>query len=147
MAFCRRLSQEEGKEYRLPTEAEWEYACRAGSATRWCFGDNASQLDEYAWYERNSGRTTHPVAQKKPNAWGLYDMHGNVWEWCADWYDADYDQQSPADDPKGPASGALRVVRGGSWFVVPGLSRSAIRVRNHPGVRIPVAGFRVARTP
>ncbi|GIW90010.1 MAG: hypothetical protein KatS3mg109_0442 [Pirellulaceae bacterium] len=145
--FCRRLSQKEGKEYRLPTEAEWEYACRAGSTTRWSFGNDASELGEYAWYGGNSGGTTHPVGQKKPNAWGLYDMHGNVWEWCADWYDEVYYRTSPLDDPKGPDSGRFRVLRGGSWvYHRPGTFRCAFRYNGRPDLRYDAGGFRVART-
>jgi formylglycine-generating enzyme required for sulfatase activity len=145
--FCRRLSQKEGKEYRLPTEAEWEYACRAGSTTGWCFGDNESELGQYAWYSGNSGRGTHPVGQKKPNAWGLYDMHGNVWEWCADWYGKDYYRTSPLDDPKGPDSGGDRVLRGGSWVSNARSARSASRTTLTPGNRLNLVGFRLARTP
>jgi len=145
--FCRRLSEKEGKTYRLPTEAEWEYACRAGSTTKWCFGDSESQLGEYAWYTVNSRSTTHPVGKKEPNDWGVYDMHGNVWEWCADWYAQDYYGGSPTDDPKGPSSGALRVLRGGSWGGVPGYSRSANRFRGSPPAdRYFLLGFRLART-
>jgi formylglycine-generating enzyme required for sulfatase activity len=146
--FCSRLGQKDGKTYRLPTEAEWEYAARAGSATKWCFGDSESELGDYAWYERNSSSTTHPVGGKKPNAWGLCDMHGNVWEWCADWYESDYYRSSPPDDPNGPSSGASRVLRGGSWcYLFAGYPRSARRGGLHPGLRIRNVGFRAARTP
>ena len=119
-AFCDWLSKKEGKEYRLPTEAEWEYACCAGTQTKWSFGDNQSELGDYGWFSGNSASQTHPVGQKKPNAWGLYDMHGNVWEWCADWLGAYYYASSPADDPKGPSSGTNRVLRGGSWYDLAG---------------------------
>ena len=101
--------------FQLPSEAQWEYACRAGSTTRYCFGDDESQLGDYAWYEANMAGKTHPVGEKKPNAWGLYDMHGNVWEWCQDWYD-DY-PKSAVDDPVGPPMGAAHVDRGGSWIL------------------------------
>jgi formylglycine-generating enzyme required for sulfatase activity len=141
--FCRRLSDLEDTEYRLPTEAEWEYACRAGSTSRWCFGDADAGLDEYAWYEGNSREETHPVGQKKPNAWGLYDMHGDVWEWCADWFDV-YGE-TPQTDPQGPQSGSDRVIRGGSWSSRPRGCRSSFRDGVSPEDRGGNLGFRVAR--
>ena len=129
--------------FSLPTEAEWEYACRAGTATKYGFGDNDRELGDYAWYNSNSGSKTHPVGQKKSNAFGLYDMHGNVWEWCADWYDKDYYDKSPKDDPAGPATGSYRVVRGGSWYSVPYYLRSATRRYSTPDPRSRVIGVRV----
>ncbi|HXP63393.1 MAG TPA: SUMF1/EgtB/PvdO family nonheme iron enzyme [Dongiaceae bacterium] len=101
--------------YRLPTEAEWEYACRAGASTAFYFGDNAQELKSFAWFEGNSPSGPHPAAQRKPNAWGLYDMAGNVWEWCNDFYWAKYYRQSPQDNPRGPNQGEKRVLRGGAW--------------------------------
>ena len=117
--FCRRLSalpaeRDARRQYRLPTEAEWEYACRAGSTTRFCFGDDESRALDYAWCEGNSGGQVHPVRRKKPNAWGLYDMHGNVYEWCSDWY-AEYPSRNETN-PKGPTDGYVRVFRGGCWI-------------------------------
>ena len=143
--FCTRLSRKEGRTYRLPTEAEWEYAGRAGSTTAYCYGNDPGQLGEYAWYEGTSGEKTHQVGLKQPNAWGLYDVHGNVWEWCQDWY-ADY-KRGPAEDPVGVASGVYRVVRGGSWFDYPLAFRSASRGRNSPSCRSDDQGFRVVFAP
>jgi len=139
--FCKKLSEQTRRAVRLPTEAEWEYACRAGTATAFSFGDADSTLGDYAWYTSNSGSTTHPVGQKKPNAWGLYDMHGNVWEWCADWY-GDY-PKGAVTDPQGPASGTARVLRGGSWGSAPATCRSAHRFYLTPAYRYYYCGFRV----
>ena len=147
VAFCRKLSEHEGEEYRLPTEAEWEYACRAGTSTAYSFGDNESQLGQYAWYAENSADTTHAVGQKLPNAWGLYDMHGNVWEWCQDWIGPySNERQKEVSDPVGPASGEFRVLRGGSFTHLPMSGRSAYRSSNLPDSRYVTNGFRLART-
>ncbi|WP_149988258.1 formylglycine-generating enzyme family protein, partial [Microcystis aeruginosa] len=130
-AFCQKLSQITGKTYRLLTEAEWEYACRAGTTTRYYFGDDANQLGDYAWYDGNSQNTTHPVGQKKPNAWGLYDMSGNVWEWCEDnWHDS-Y-ENAPKDGSAWIKNGDdnRSLLRGGSWYSDPDGCRSAYRVSN-----------------
>ena len=133
---------------RLPTEAEWEYACRAGSTGKWCFGDDESRLGEYAWYSPNSGNQTHPVGQKAANAWGLYDMHGNVWEWCSDWYDSGYYAVSPANNPQGPASGTYRAMRGGTYSNFYGGDgddlRSGHREAGNPAVDSDTFGFRCA---
>jgi formylglycine-generating enzyme required for sulfatase activity len=130
---------------RLPTEAEWEYACRAGSTGKFSFGDDEGRLFEYAWYSANSGRMTHPVGERSANAWGLYDMHGNVWEWCADWYDAGYYAASPVQDPTGAVSGKYRVLRGGSWYYFAVGCRSAFRFRYDPWDGS--VGFRCAASP
>jgi formylglycine-generating enzyme required for sulfatase activity len=144
--FLQRLSAKEGGQaYRLPTEAEWEYAARAGTTTAYSFGDDPRLLDKHGWYAENSGETTHPVGQLKPNAWGLYDMHGNVWEWVQDWYDSAYYQKSPVDDPQGPEEGTGKVLRGGSWTYVPRSLRVSGRRWGDPGGRRDLIGFRCAR--
>ena len=150
--YCGVLTQQErdaerlpiGMVYRLPTEAEWEYACRAGTATRFYYGDDLAyaQLGNYAWYDANSGGATHPMGQKLPNGWGLYDMSGNVWEWCSDWY-GPY-PGGAVTDPRGPASSANgRVIRGGSWFFGGWGCRSALRHYSTPTNRINQIGLRV----
>jgi formylglycine-generating enzyme required for sulfatase activity len=162
--FCRRLTETErragrlpaGKSYRLPTEAEWEYACRAGTKTKWSFGDDEGRLGDHAWWgghffgghfgngNAQTERYAHEVGQKKPNPWGLFDMHGNAWEWCSDWYAEDYYGHSPATDPKGPSSaGSFRVFRGGSWFNNPFNCRSADRGDDTPTKGNHTIGFRV----
>ena len=128
--------------YELPTEAEWEYACRAGTTTAYFFGDSDSQLGDYAWFNGNSGNQTQPVRGKKPNPWGLYDMAGNVWEWCKDWY-ADNPPKDDNKDPQGCQSGDARVLRGGSWSDGAGGCRAAYRSRLAPGNRLNDIGFRV----
>ena len=130
--FCQRLSalpeeKKAGRVYRLPTEAEWEYGCRAGSKAAYGYGNNPDSLGDCAWYDKNSANKTHAIGIKKPNAWGLHDMHGNVWEWCSDWYGDDYYAKSPKDDPKGPLSGSDRVFRGGGWYTPAVICRSAYR--------------------
>ncbi len=163
--FCNKLSEREGlvafyvgsrhlvtvpdwngPGYRLPTEAEWEYACRAGSVTRYSFGDDGKEHGDYAWFGPSANGQTHPVGQKTPNAFGLFDMHGNVAEWCWDAYHPGYYQQSPAEDPRGPNVNSDRIYRGGSWkdsqlwYV-----RSARRTKMHAGNPANGVGFRLAR--
>jgi formylglycine-generating enzyme required for sulfatase activity len=142
-AFIRKLNEKEGGNlYRLPTEAEWEYAARAGTTTAYSFGDDASLLGQYAWYKDNAGEQTHPVAQLKPNAWGLYDMHGNVWEWVQDWYQR-YRTEA-VTDPQGPPSGTHRGRRGGAWNNLEQICRSANRY-SVTGYRDDFLGFRLVR--
>lgn len=140
--------------YALPTEVQWEYACRAGSTSTFSFGDKLTELPQYAWFGATNSsrgvrssalneRYAHEVGALKPNAWGLHDMHGNVWEWCGDWYDGDFYLSSPASDPTGPASGTERVIRGGGWLRGPRLCRSAYRGRLAPEERSNFSGFRV----
>jgi len=144
-AFCAKLSQTTGKPFRLPTEAEWEYACLAGSATAYFFGNDPKQLSDYAWYVNNSGNKTHEVCTKKPNAWGLFDMHGNVCEWCQDGY-GPYPQgygRININDPQSGNNGDARVVRGGSWLFAMWSCRAACRSKFAPGLRTHDQGLRV----
>jgi len=164
--YCNKRSQLEGLEpcydlrawkcnfdangYRLPTEAEWEYACRAGSATAYFFGDTPSKLGDYAWYDKNSGGHPRPVGQKQPNRWGLFDICGNVWEWCNDFYKVDYYQEAPRQDPKGPKEGENKVLRGGAWRFSVESCRSGYRYNENPGYAdvcfgYDIYGFRCAR--
>jgi formylglycine-generating enzyme required for sulfatase activity len=146
--FIKRLNQKEGhSRYRLPTEAEWEYAARAGSTSAYFFGDDPSQLGDYAWYGKNSGMTPHPVGQLRPNAWGLYDMLGNVYEPTGDWYGDTYYANSPSLDPTGPKSGTVRVLRGCGWGSGAGHCRSADRDWLELDNRNEGAGFRLALSP
>ncbi len=143
-AFLDKLSKKEGRTYRLPTEAQWEYACRAGTATQYSFGDDVTALGDYAWFKDNSDNHSHPVAQKKPNAWGLYDMHGNVWEWVNGYY-VPYGQGA-ATDPIGRRSEVGRgrevVMRGGAFAYPAVHTRSAMRYRDEPQDRHDIIGFR-----
>lgn len=165
MTFCRWLSKKTGNKYRLPTEAEWEYAARAGTETAYFFGNDPNHLTDYAWFEDNSEQTTHEVAKKKPNSWGLYDMHGNVLEWVYDFYQPTAyvaaSKNSPALNPKGPKQGRVHVARGGSWQSPTDELRLAARLFEEPFWRymdpqVPKSkwwfpqmgfiGFRVARS-
>jgi sulfatase modifying factor 1 len=162
VAFCEWLTRVEGQTFRLPTEAEWEYACRAGTRTKYFSGDDAESLatianvadatarmkyPDWTWAiaARDGFVYTAPAAQFLPNAFGLYDMHGNVWEWCRDGYNAEYYKRSPAEDPSGPTQATLRVFRGAGWFCHPHSGYSAGRGRSRPGYRCADVGFRVAR--
>lgn len=146
--FIAKLNHLEGhNRYRLPTEAEWEYAARAGSMTAYCFGDNVSGLKDYAWYgEDFETGGTHPVGKKEANAWGLHDIHGNVWEWVHDWYSETYYVNNPEVDPQGPESGTHHSVRGGSWHSSATSWRSSYRKPYKPDYRGISIGFRVVMT-
>lgn len=135
-----------GWQYRLPTEAEWEYACRAGTETAYCFGNGAESLVDYAWYDENSGGQTHDVGKKRPNAWGLYDMHGNVCEWCQDWYKDSY-SSGKQTDPTGAVGGSHTVARGGSWLNSSGSCRSASRSAGAAWIGLNLLGFRLVLAP
>ena len=149
VAYCARLTQRERKSgnipanysYRLPTEAEWEYACRAGTTNLFSFGDSDDLAETYSWTAENSDEKTHPVGLKKPNPWGLYDIHGNVWEWCLDWY-GDYPSE-PVTDPTGPEQGETKVFRGGGWNNDAPFARSANRFTMSPSNGIHFVGFRI----
>ncbi|MCW5201962.1 MAG: formylglycine-generating enzyme family protein [Candidatus Electrothrix communis] len=144
--YCDWLSMVTGRPYRLPTEAEWEYGCRASTDTVFFFGNDVRFLHEYAWYTENAGNTTHPVGQRKANSWGLYDLYGNVWEWCADSYKKDYYTELPMNNPSGAEQGGVgRVLRGGSWDSGERFICSSFRFRLSPGLRIIRVGFRVAQ--
>ncbi|MGD2009870.1 MAG: formylglycine-generating enzyme family protein [Desulfobacterales bacterium] len=145
-AFIHKLNNiEETNKYRLPTEAEWEYAARADSESSYTFGSDTNILSQYAWYRNNSGGETHPVGQLNPNAWGLYDMHGNVHEWCQDWFDRKYYSQSPSNAPSGPLTGLAKALRGGDWGSEDWYCRCASRSLSSPDRRSDRLGFRLIR--
>jgi formylglycine-generating enzyme required for sulfatase activity len=146
--FIKKLNERvSGGRFSLPTEAQWEYACRAGSTARYSFGNDEAALGRYAWYKGNSNSSTHPAGEKQPNAWGLYDMHGNVSEWCADSLDDSYYSRSPEDDPAGPETGAEHVYRGGGWGELAEDCRSALRLGDEPGFHNLDLGLRVSLVP
>ena len=144
--FLKKLQTATGRAVTLPTEAQWEYACRAGTTTPWSFGEEPARASAHAWCEANSGGTTHPVGGKQPNAWGLHDLHGNLGEWCADWYANPY-PKGDATDPSGPPAGDSRVVRGGAWGDHPLNVRSAYRNANGPDGANNGIGFRCVLLP
>jgi formylglycine-generating enzyme required for sulfatase activity len=139
--FILRLNSNSGRSFRLPTEGEWEYAARSGGKKEKYAG--GSDINRLAWYDGNSDGSTHPVGMKEPNGLGLYDMSGNVWEWCSDWYGEDYYQQSPRNNPQGPSFGLFRVIRDGCWNGNPWLARSSNRDRFRPDYRLDNLGFRL----
>lgn len=145
MKFCNEFGKKYGVTVRLPYEAEWEYACRAGTTTRYYWGDRMNGA--YAWYSKNSQESPHPVGQRKPNAWGLYDMIGNVWEWCMDWYLEDYYEFRPSVNPQGPedVKHTRKVIRGGAWKFGEEYQRSANRYFSEPSYKITGHGFRIVR--
>ena len=141
----------EANGYRLPTEAEWEYACRAGAGTTYFFGNSVSGLADYAWFDKNAGGRPQAVGQKKPNSWGLYDICGNVWQWCNDFYKVDYYPESPKENPRGPEKGDTKVVRGGAWKFSDQNCRCGYRYNENPGYvdvcfGYDIYGFRCVRS-
>jgi formylglycine-generating enzyme len=147
-AFTEKLSATSKKQYRLPTEAEWEYAARSGGKPeKWAGTSEQKALGEYAWYDANSEKQTHPVGQKKPNGLGLYDMSGNVLEWCTDWYEKTYYTRSPKENPKGPENDKYRVLRGGAWLFGAVDARVSNRIRFNPSHRSYGIGFRLVLSP
>jgi formylglycine-generating enzyme required for sulfatase activity len=143
--FCQKLTQLARRTYRLPSEAEWEYACRAGTQSQYSFGDDETQLDNYAWYEDNSNQQPHPVGQKEPNAFGLYDMQGNVWEWCTDHWHENY-KNAPTDGSPwldGKNDNQFQILRGGSWINLPRHCSPAYRNNSSPDGTGMTSGFRV----
>ncbi len=152
--FIKKLNEKTGKKFRLPTEAEWEFAARGGKSggTKYSGSDNLAKVAWYGWDDNDKNRTittttTMPVAQKKPNSLGIYDMSGNVLEWCNDWYAFDYYKNSPSNNPQGPSSGSYRVLRGGSWYSYANYCRVALRNRSNPGYRDFFYGLRLALVP
>jgi formylglycine-generating enzyme required for sulfatase activity len=144
--FIQKLNtKEKTDKYHLPTEAEWEYAARADSESSYAFGSDTKILSQYAWHRNNSGGETHPVGQLNPNAWGLYDMHGNVHEWCQDWFDRKYYSQSPSNTPLGPSTGLAKTLRGGDWGSEGWYCRCASRSLSSPDRRSNRLGFRLIR--
>ncbi|MBT4174021.1 MAG: SUMF1/EgtB/PvdO family nonheme iron enzyme, partial [Candidatus Marinimicrobia bacterium] len=145
--FIKKLNKKTGMHYRLPTEAEWEYAARSGGKKeKWSGTSNKSILGDYGWYSDNSNRQTHIVGTKTPNGLGLYDMSGNVWEWCSDWYDSDYYENSPKQNPQGPQSGSFRVKRGGSWGLYQKFLQGSGRGSCNPVSSSSYIGFRLVIT-
>lgn len=144
MEFCKKFSEKYNVNARLPYEAEWEYACRAGTSTKYYWGDELNA--DFHWYDVNSDSKTYPVGQKKPNAFGLYDMSGNVWEWCIDWYSDSYYKSSSSKNPMGAPGGSDRIMRGGSWYVCGDCLRSSYRGWAEPGERSFHDGFRIVVT-
>jgi formylglycine-generating enzyme required for sulfatase activity len=144
--FIQKLNEKEETDiYRLPFEAEWEYAARADTQSAYSFPIDINTLTQYAWYRKNSEGKTHPVGGLKPNAWGLHDMHGNVHEWGQDWFDRNYYSQSPSNDPSGPSSGLAKVLRGGDWGSEDWYCRCASRSLSSPDRRSSRVGFRLIR--